>query len=139
VSSSTAGTVNSITRKRYLGDQYEPTTVRHSNAVLRSFYDFWLDVGEGPLINPVPLRRGPGHRPHQHHNPLEPFRPEGRLRYNPRLPKRKPRAMPDNQWNELFAGLRSNRDRAIVALAVSNGARAAELLGVRGVDLRDVS
>ncbi|PXY17780.1 integrase [Prauserella coralliicola] len=135
VSASIAGTVNPITRKRYLGDQYEPTTVRHSNAVLRSFYDFWLDVGEGPLINPVPLHRAPGRRPHEHHNPLKPFRPEGRLRYNPSLAKRKPRAMPDGQWNELFAGLRSNRDRAIVALAISNGARAAELLGVRGVDL----
>ncbi|WP_369181036.1 tyrosine-type recombinase/integrase [Streptomyces mutabilis] len=31
--------------------------------------------------------------------------------------------------------LRSNRDRAILALAISNGARASELLGVRGVDL----
>jgi integrase len=43
--------------------------------------------------------------------------------------------MPDERWNELFAALRSNRDRAILALAVSNGARASELLGVRGVDL----
>ena len=35
----------------------------------------------------------------------------------------------------MFAGLRSNRDRAILALTISNGARAAEILGVRGVDL----
>jgi integrase len=35
----------------------------------------------------------------------------------------------------LFAGLRSNRDRAILALTVSNGARAGEVIGVRGVDL----
>jgi integrase len=35
----------------------------------------------------------------------------------------------------LFAALRSNRDRAILPVAISNGARAAELLGVRGVDL----
>lgn len=28
------------------------------------------------------------------------------------------------RWNELFAALRSNGDRAIVALAISNGARA---------------
>ena len=43
--------------------------------------------------------------------------------------------MPDERWNELFAALRSNRDRAILALGISNGARASELLGVRGVDL----
>jgi len=130
----TAGTVNPTTRKRNLGDQYEPRTVRHSNAVLRSFYEFWIELGAGPLVNPVALERR-GRRPHAHHNPLEPFRPEGRIRYNPKVPKRKPRAMPDERWAELFAGLRSNRDRAILALGISNAARASELLGVRGVDL----
>jgi hypothetical protein len=45
------------------------------------------------------------------------------------------RRCPGERWNELFGALRSNRDRAILALAVSNGARASELLGVRGVDL----
>jgi integrase/recombinase XerD len=55
-SAATAGRVNPVTRKRHLGDQYEPRTIRHSNAVLRSFYRFWIDdVGAGPLINPVPL------------------------------------------------------------------------------------
>ncbi|MEV7037601.1 site-specific integrase [Amycolatopsis sp. NPDC051061] len=29
-SATTAGTINPITRKRYLGDKYEPRTVRHS-------------------------------------------------------------------------------------------------------------
>lgn len=129
-----AGRVNPITRKRYLGDQYEPRTIRHSNAVLRSFYLFWIEMGEGPLINPVRLDRR-GRRPNAHHNPFEPFRPEGKIRYNPKVPKRRPRAMPDERWNDLFAGLRSNRDRAILALGISNAARASELLGVRGVDL----
>jgi integrase/recombinase XerD len=130
----TAGTTNPMTRKRYLGDQYEPRTVRHSNAVLRSFYEFWIELGGGPLVNPVALDRR-GRRPNAHHNPLEPFRPEGRIRYNPKIPKRMPREMPDARWNKLFAALRSNRDRAILAVAIGNGARAAELLGVRGVDL----
>jgi integrase/recombinase XerD len=133
-SAAMAGRVNPITRKRHLGDQYEPRTIRHSNAVLRSFYLFWIEIGEGPLINPVRLDRR-GRRPNAHHNPLEPFRPEGKIRYNPKVPKRGPRAMPDERWNELFAGLRSNRDRAILALGISNAARAGELLGVRGVDL----
>jgi len=44
-SAATAGTVNEVTRKRYLGDQYEPRTVRHGNAVLRSFYEFWIELG----------------------------------------------------------------------------------------------
>ena len=130
----TAGTVNAATRKRYLGDQYEPRTVRHGNAVLRSFYEFWIELGAGPLVNPVVLDRQ-GRRANEHHNPLVPFRAGGRIRYNPKVPQRKPRAMPDERWNELFAGLRSNRDRAILALGIGNGARASELLGVRGADL----
>lgn len=134
-SRTTVGQVNPVTRKRHLGDGYEPATVRHSNAVLRSFYEFWLDRGEGPLVNPVGLDRADRGRAHAHHSPLEVFRPEGRLRYNPRLPKRQPRAMPDEQWDALFAAMDRNRDRAILAVAVSTGARAAELLGMRGADL----
>jgi integrase len=134
VSAATAGTVNQVTGKQYVDDRYQPRTVRHSNAVLRSFYEFWIELGGGPLINPVPLDRR-GRRPHAHHNPLETFRPEGRIRYNPKIPKRRPREIPEERWTQLFAGLRSNRDRAIVALGMSNGARAGELLGVRGVDL----
>ncbi|MGH3687933.1 MAG: tyrosine-type recombinase/integrase [Pseudonocardiaceae bacterium] len=135
VSVATAGQINPITRKRYLGDQYEPRTIRHSNAVLRSFYQFWIeDIGAGPLINPVQLDRR-DRRPNAHHNPLEPFRPEGKIRYNPKIPKRQPRQMPDERWKDLFGGLRSNRDRAILALAISNGVRSAEVLGVRSVDL----
>jgi integrase/recombinase XerD len=131
----TAGTINSVTRKRHLGDGYEPRTIRHNNAVLRSFYGFWIELGEGPLINPVQLSRRHGCRPNAYHNPLERFRPEGKIRYNPKLPKSRPRAMPDERWKDLFGGLRSNRDRAILAIAISNGARAAELLGLRGIDV----
>lgn len=134
-SARTAGTINPITRKSYLDDRYKPRTTRHSNAVLRSFYEFWIERGARPLVNPIPLQRSRGRRPNEHHNPLEPFRSEGRLLYNPKIPKTRPRALPDERWLELFAALRSNRDRAVLALAVSTAARAAELLGVRGVDL----
>lgn len=130
----TAGTVNPITGKRHLGDRYEPRTVRHSNAVLRSFYDFWLDTGSTVLVNPVPLAQR-GSRPYAHHNPLEPTPPQGKLRYNPRLPKRRPRSIPDQQWNVLFGRLRSNRDRALLAMAISNACRAGELLGIRTSDV----
>ncbi|MFL6120229.1 tyrosine-type recombinase/integrase [Actinophytocola sp.] len=136
-SAATAGTVNSITRKQHLGDGYEPRTIRHSNAVVRAFYAFWIDdAGAGPLINPVQLdRRHRARRPHAHHNPLAPFRPEGKIRYNPKVPKRRPREMPDNCWKDVFGGLRSNRDRALLSMDISCAARASELLGVRGVDL----
>ncbi|GAA3550079.1 hypothetical protein GCM10022222_37030 [Amycolatopsis ultiminotia] len=132
---STAGTVNPITRKRYQDDTYMVATIRHSNAVIRSFYAFWIECGEGPLINPVVLARSRGRHPNAHHNPLEPFAPEGRLRYNPSLPKRRPRAMPDGLWDDLFAVMRSNRDRVILALAAGPAARAGELLGMHGTDL----
>ncbi|WP_263981859.1 hypothetical protein [Streptomyces naphthomycinicus] len=134
-SAATAGTTNTITKKPYLDDLYKPRTIRHSNAVLRSFYEFWIESGSGPLVNPVPLARSARRRPHAHHNPLDPYGGEGRLRYNPKVPRRRPRQMPDERWNELFAALRSNRDRAILALGISNAARASELLGVRGVDV----
>jgi integrase len=135
VSASTAGTVNLKTRKQYLDDRYKPRTTRHSNAVIRSFYEFWIEMGAGPLVNPVPLQRMRGQHANAHHNPMTPFRAEGRIRYNPKVPKTRPRALPDELWVELFSALKSNRDRAVLALAVSSAARASELLGVRGVDL----
>ena len=135
VSARTAGTVNPVTRKQYLDDRYKPATVRHSNAVLRSFYAFWQEQGLGPVVNPVPQDRVRGRRSNAHHNPLEPFKAEGRLRYNPPLPRRRPRAMPDVLWDTLFAAMPSNRDRAILALDISTGARAAELLGILGADI----
>lgn len=129
--------INPVTRKKYLGDKYEMTTVRHSNAVVRAFYEFWIDdMCQGPLINPVRLDRGHrNRRSNAHHNPLQPYKAEGRIRYNPRIPKRQPREMPEERWRDLFAALQSNRDRAILAFAVNNGARASELLGIRSVDL----
>jgi Quinolinate synthetase A protein/Phage integrase family len=88
------------------------------------------------VLNPVPREREWGStRPHAHHNPLQPFAPRGRLRYNPRLPRLRPRALPEAEWSALFSALRSDRDRAILAMALSSGARAGELLGIRGGDL----
>ncbi|MFI0410687.1 tyrosine-type recombinase/integrase [Actinomadura sp. 3N508] len=134
-SAATAGTTNPTTRKRYPGDRYDVGTIRHGNAVLRSFYAFWGEQGVGPIINPVPLDRARGRRPNAHHNPLEPYRAEGKLRYNPPRPKRRRRAMPDELWNSLFSAMTCNRDRAILSLDVSTGARAAELLGICGADI----
>lgn len=111
--------------------RYSPAVRAHSETVLRSFYDFHRDVGSGPVLNPFPLdsaRRGV--RVHAHHNPMEPARNERVGLYRPRLPARLPRAIPDEEFNEIFARLPSNRDRALVAFYVSSGARASELLSV---------
>ena len=53
----------------------------------------------------------------------------------PRLAQRVPRRFPDERFNQIFAQLRCDRDRALVAFWVSTGARAAELLGARGGDV----
>jgi len=61
---------------------------------------------------------------------MEPNRDERAGAYRPRVPARIPRAVPDAEFNEIFARLRSHRDRALVAFYVSTGARASELLSV---------
>ncbi len=116
---------------------YSPAVQAHSETVLRGFYDFHRDAGSGPLLNPFPLARPRrGGRARAHHNPMEPHRQERVGRYRPKLPSRVPRAVPDEEFNEIFARLPSHRDRALVAFYVSTGARAAELLSatVGGVD-----
>ena len=116
---------------------YAPSVRAHSETVLRTFYEFHLEMGTGPIMNPFPLDRSRrGGRAHAHHNPMEPFRNERSGLYRPRVPTRIPRSIPDEQFNEVFAALPSNRDRALVAFYVSTGARASELLSVTqgGVD-----
>lgn len=131
MSSATAGTVNPITRKPYLDDSYTPATVRHGNAVIRSFYEYWIDRGEGPLINPFQPVTG---RRNTHHDPLTRFVGDP-LRYNPKVARKHPRSLSDEQWNDVFAALGSHRDRALLSMAVSTGARASELLGLRQPDI----
>lgn len=124
------GKPNSVTGKTSPGRKYAAATKAHSESVLRGFYDFHRDAGSGPMVNPFPLaRRGRGGRTHAHHNPMEPHRRERSGQYRPRLVQRMPRSIPDEWFNELFVRLSSHRDRALVALWVSTGARACELLG----------
>jgi integrase len=121
---------NPVTGKSAPGRKYAPTTSVHSETVLRSFYDFHRDASSGPMVNPFPLVRGRlGGRAHAHHNPLEPYRNERSGLYRPKVATRVLRRIPDERFNEIFAGLCSHRDRALIALYVSTGARASELLG----------
>jgi len=126
-----SATPNPVTGKATTGPKYAPATSLHAETVLRGFYDFHRDMGSGPMLNPFPLVRARRvRRAHDHHNPLEPFRNERAGLYRPKVASRVPRHIPDERFNELFASLRSHRDRALVAFYVSTGARASELLGV---------
>jgi site-specific recombinase XerD len=123
-----------IAGKPGTGGGYAAATAAHCETVLRHFYDFHLEAGTGPMVNPFPLARGRAGRPGAHRNPMDPF-PRGRAGlFRPRVPQRAPRSIPDEHFSELFARLGSHRDRALVAFWVSTGARAAELLGATAAD-----
>ena len=130
-----AGGSNPVTGKAGPGVKYAAATAAHSETVLRSFYDFHLEAGSGPMLNPFPLSRDRrGGRANAHHNPMNPFQHERTGRYRPKAVVRIPRQIPDERFDELFAALGSHRDRALVAFWVSTGARAAELLGATCAD-----
>lgn len=115
--------------------RYAASTVVHSETVLRLFYEFHREACTGPIMNPFPTSPRRRDRANAHHNPMELFRHERAGRYRPRVPKRVPRSIPDGVFNELFAGLPSNRDRAMVAFYVSSGARASELINMDEEDI----
>jgi len=110
-------------------EPYSAAVRAHAETVLRGFYDFHLEAGSGPIVNPFPLDRSRrGGRAHAHHNPMDRYRGERAGFYRPTVPSRVPRSVPDAEFNEVFARLPSHRDRALVAFYVSTGARASELL-----------
>jgi len=120
---------NLVTGKKFHGMRYAPATINHTTTVCKAFYDYQLREGRGPIVNPFDLRRG---RAHTHHNPEHEFAIVRRQPLRQREPRRVPRSIPDERFNDLFRRLRSNRDRALVAFYVSSGARASELLGLTG-------
>jgi site-specific recombinase XerD len=119
---------NSVTGKPAPGATYAASTRAHCESVLRGFYDFHLEAGTGPMVNPFPLSRRGG-RANAHHNPMEPYRSGRGGRYRPKLVRTAPRCIPDEMFDRLFAQLGSHRDRALVAFWVSTAARVSELLG----------
>jgi integrase len=123
--------VNPVTGKATPGENYAARTRRHARAVIRSFYEYHREAHGLPLVNPFPQAKGIEEGLNSHHNPMQPFRrPSRRAAYQPKEPKPAPRSIPDQAFNELFAALACNRDRALIAFYVSTGARASELLGV---------
>jgi hypothetical protein len=86
--------------------------------VLHEFYEFLLDRGQRPLINPVPHSRRRDHgqlRQYPHHNPLEDFDRSRRrhTRYDPPDPKGVPRHLPERHYEQVWAELSCDRDRAL--------------------------
>ena len=127
---------NALSGKTRPGPGYAPATVTHSETVLRTFYDFHLDEGTGPILNPFPLDPSSrSRRPNAHHNPMDQWQHARVGRYRPKVPRRNPRAIPDHYFEELFTRLRCNRDRALVSFWISAGVRASELLGLRNADV----
>lgn len=120
------GSVNLRTGKQALPAGYAPATINHQLTVLSEFYEFHLLFGRGPACNPVPASR----RRHvmAHRSPMEPVPAFRRAPLRQKMPKRAPRSIPDALWDELFASMGNDRDRALLAFYVSSGARATELL-----------
>jgi integrase len=129
-----AGMPNPVTGKPSPGRGYATATVMHCESVLRGFYEFHLQAGSGPMVNPFPLARGRRTRANAHRSPMDPFPGQRAGRYRPKAARRIPRQIPDEKFDELFTELGSNRDRALVAFWVSTGARASELLGATVAD-----
>lgn len=127
------GSPNPVTGKPTVGTKYAPTTRAHFETVLRTFYDFHLNLNTGSLlVNPFPLHRDRrSARANAHHNPELEHRKQRTGLYRPKVPKRFPRRIPEDKYAEVFAGLRSHRDRALLAFWVATGARADELLTAR--------
>ncbi|TDB91205.1 site-specific integrase [Actinomadura sp. KC216] len=126
-----AGSVNPKTGKPVLRAGYAPSTINHALSVLSAFYTFHLHFGRGPLINPVP-EASERRMLVAHRSPIEPNRVIRRAPLRQKTADRLPRSIPDPLWEELFAAMGTHRDRALLAFYVSSGARASELLGLRG-------
>jgi integrase len=126
------GSRNPVTGKPYPAQGYATESRRHARAVVHAFYEYHRDEHGRPLLNPFPRERSEASGGvNAHRNPMHPARqPRRRAPYQPKAAKRIPRAIPDERFNEVFAALRSHRDRALLAFWVSTAARATELLTV---------
>jgi integrase len=130
-----AGSVNVLTGKPEPRPGYAPASIAHCLSVVSGFYDFHMSFGRGPLVNPVP-ENSARRRALAHRSPLMDAPPFRRARLRPKAAPRVIRSIPDGLFDDLFASMRCDRDRALLAFYVSSGARASELLGLglEGVD-----
>ena len=110
-----------------------PRTINHALSVLNEFYRHAIDADLGPVRSPVPLRRSVTQFPGQSCARAV----AGGPAFRQREPVAQPRALSEPLLQQLFAALRNDRDRALVAVALSSGARASELLSMvrNGIDV----
>ena len=131
--------MNRITGKSAPHDsQFDPATIRHSRVVLHEWYEFLRDRGLKPIVNPIPhsrRRERDGRRADAHHSPLEPFHHTGGRRVDPPKPEMSPRHLTDAQFDNVWAELGCDRDRAMVKVSVDCGIRPGELVTMRGEDV----
>lgn len=132
--SAAPGSMNPRTGKRSRPEGYSSSTINVTLAAVYGFYAFHARFGEGPLVNPVPVA-GERRRRLAHRSPLEPQEPFRRAALRQRVVTVAPRAIADAMWDELFAAMGCDRDRALLSCFVSSGARAAEMLDVRLSDV----
>jgi integrase len=129
VGSPSAGSVNVKTGKPLPAEGYQPASVNVTLAAVHGFYAFHARFGEGPVANPVPAspdrRRALAHR-----SPIAPPPRFRRARYRQKGLSEVPRSIPDEQWAELFAAARCDRDRALLSGFRDSGARASEMLAL---------
>ena len=133
------GRLNRVTGKVLPDEvQFDPATIRHSRVVLHEWYEFLAERGCPPLLNPIPHSRrwAPGEpRTFAHHNPLEPFPARRARRVDPPDPQMTPRHLTDAHFQDFWAELSSDRNRALVKITVDCGIRPGELLALRGEDI----
>lgn len=134
VDASPAGVVNIKTGKRSLAKGYAPTGINHTLSVVSGFYSFHAEHSRGPLVSPVPVNRARAIAM-RHRSPMEEQAEFRRGPLRQRVSKLQPRAIPDHLWDEFFAAMTCERDRAILLMFVTSGARASELLNVTMADI----
>jgi integrase/recombinase XerC len=91
----------------------KPTTIKRRVAALKVYFDF-VAVEDGQPNHP---------------NPVHPKRHAGKLG------RRLPRGLFDEQVTRLLAALKTERDRALVALMLRGGLRVSEVVGLKLADL----
>jgi integrase/recombinase XerD len=133
-SAATAGTINPITRKQYRGTGTRPARsviAMRCCAASTSFGSSGVPVRWSTRSFRNAAARG-GRTPNTTRLSRLPGKPASLQSADPQT---RPPAMSDQQWDALFAALRSDRDRALASLVISNASRAGEILGIRYGDI----
>lgn len=128
------GSVNRKTGKATLNDGYAARTINHNLSVVSEFYRYQAHFGRGPVLNPVPSA-AERRKALAHHSPIDERQRYSRAPLRQRVAKRKPTVIPDDLWDELFAAMTCDRDRALMLFYWTSGARAAEILGLTLADV----